>query len=122
MDSSEPRPKKGRGGKRAGAGRPTGATAALAHGEVQALKTLRHRVPEGTDPKVAHVADQAFGQIVAVMRGEVSSFMGHAAAVLKASSMIREEVCGPLAQKLSVGGPNGEPMSISIDISGSSDE
>jgi hypothetical protein len=101
------------GGAREGAGRKEGGNP-LEYGEVRALKSIRHRVPEGTPKELALVADQALGQIVSVMRGEVPSFMGHAAAVLKASSMVREEVCGPLAQKLNVGGADGGPLEIVI--------
>jgi hypothetical protein len=105
---------KGRGGARKGAGRPDGSTNALALGEVRALKSLRHRVPDGAAPELADVAGEAFEAIVQVMRGEISPMNGQAAAILKASSMVREEVCGPVAQKLHVGGPNGEALEIVI--------
>lgn len=114
MDSSEPRPKKGRGGKREGSGRKAGGRNALQIGEVQALKTLRHRVPDGAPPEAGAFADEAFGTIVKVMRGEVS--FTEATARLKASTYIREEICGPVAQKLQHSGPDGGPLEVSISI------
>jgi hypothetical protein len=81
---------------------------------VRAVEALRHRVPEGTPAEIADIADEAFGTIVAVMRGQVPSFMGHASAVLRASTYIREEVCGPVAQKLEHAGKDGEALAVTI--------
>lgn len=90
---------KPRGGAREGAGRKEGSRNALALGEVRALKSLRVRVPENAPPELADVADEAFSAIVGVMRAEVFD-PGMAQARLRAAAMVREEVCGPIKQKV----------------------
>lgn len=102
------------GGKRPGAGRPQGTTNVLEYGAVSALKSLRHRVPEGIAPELADIAGEAFQRMVAVMRGEVSG--SDAFPVLTAAKAIREDVCGPIKQKLEVGGPDGGALQVSINI------
>jgi hypothetical protein len=87
----------GRGGKRPGAGRPKGVREALPRGVVKAIKAMRHRVPEGTRPEVAELADEALATVVDVMRGKVKRF---ARERLAAASVLREEVCGKASQKL----------------------
>lgn len=92
-------PKKQRGGRRPGAGRPKGATNALALGEVRAIKALRLRVPESTPEPLASVADEAFDVVVRTMRGEQFD-PGMAQVQLRAAAMVREEVCGPVKQRV----------------------
>ena len=108
--------RKGRGGKRPGAGRPAGSTNTLEYGEVKAVKSLGWRVPEAAPQPIAAVADEAWDKIVAVMRGEVSSAEGHAANVLRASFRLRDEACGPLAQKINHGDADGKPLAVAINI------
>lgn len=92
-------PKGGAGGKRPGAGRPTGATSPLRLGEVQAVKALGLRVPEGAPQAHRAIADEAFETIVSVMRGEV--FDPQVAAIRRnAAKDVREEICGPVKQRI----------------------
>jgi len=84
---------------KAGPGRPQGSTNALPRGAVGALKALRHRVPEGIPEPLAEIADEAFDVVVSCMRGDVSSEL---TGRLSASKYVREEICGPIAQKLEV--------------------
>lgn len=91
--------KKPPGGARPGAGRPQGSTNALGLGEARAVKALRLRVPESTPAPLADVADEAFGAIVGVMRAEYFD-AGMAQARLRAAAMVREEVCGPVKQRV----------------------
>lgn len=112
------------GGKRNGAGRkkgtpgtggrPLGSKSALRYGEVKAVKALGYRVPDGTPEDVAADADEAWQRIVAVMRGKVHS--SQAPQVLKASTRLRDEVCGPPAQKVAVAGVAEEPLQVSVSI------
>ena len=82
---------------KAGPGRPRGSASGLPLGAVGAIKALRHRIPAGTPEALAAVADEAFSTVVAVMRGKV----GHeVTARLNASRYVREEICGPIAQKV----------------------
>lgn len=107
--------KKAPGGARPGAGRPEGTANALPLGYVQALKGLRHRVPEGTPEALADVAGVALDRLVDVMLERVEDPQ-LAAQVLKASTLIRAEVCGPPAQKHEVTGKDGQGLSINIDL------
>jgi hypothetical protein len=84
------------GGSRPGAGRPSGRNV-LPYGAVKAIKALRHRVPEGTPDKLADLADRALERVAEVMEGEILDPM-LASAVLRASTRIRDEVCGPPKQ------------------------
>lgn len=93
---------KPRGGARANAGRKPGSKNALPLGAVSAVRALRLRVPEGTSPVAAELAGEAFERIVKVMREQVSSFQ--AGNVLKAATLVRQEVCGPVPTKVDVGG------------------
>ena len=72
---------------------------ALPRGSVKALKALSHRVPEGTAPEAAQVADEAFGTLVEVMRGNVKR---GARERLSAAAAIREEVCGAVPKQHNV--------------------
>ena len=100
------------GGKREGAGRPEGTTNALRYGEVRALRGLRYRVPEGTPEAFGDVADIAFERIVDVMMERVDPKQG--AQVLKSATHIREEICGPVAQRLEHTGANGESLVVEV--------
>jgi hypothetical protein len=104
--------KKPPGGARPGAGRPKGSHNALGYGEVQALRTLRHRVPEGTHPQLADVAGEALEKIVAVMREEVG--WQESAGVLKAATLVRQEVCGPMTSKHEVTGEGGGALVVEV--------
>lgn len=79
---------------------------------MQALRTLKHRVPDGTHPTLAAVAGEALEKIVSVMREEVG--WQESAGVLKAATLVRQEVCGPLAQKHEVAGEGGGPLVVEI--------
>jgi hypothetical protein len=78
---------------------------------VAALKGLRHRVPHGTPDTIADVADEAFGQIVEVMRGRVWK---RPSEVLRAATAVRAEVCGPIVQKLEHTGADGQAMVVEV--------
>lgn len=97
-----------RGGRREGAGAKPG----LPTFAIPALKSLRHRVPEGTPEELASIADRAFQQVVAVMEGV--HLDAESATVLKAAATLREEICGPVAQKVQHQGANGEPLEIVV--------
>jgi hypothetical protein len=100
------------GGSRPGAGRPQGSSNTLEYGEVRALKAVRLRVPTGATPELEHLAGRALERIVDVMEERVSSFQ--ARAVLSAATRIREEACGPLAQKLEHSGPEGGALVVEV--------
>ncbi len=110
MDSSQP--KRGRGGKRPGAGRPAGSRNALGYGEAKAVHACKLRLPKDATPEAEYLAQRALQRIVDVMEGQVSFL--EAGAVLKASTRVREEVCGPLAQKLEHAGPDGGQLVIEV--------
>ena len=87
------------GGKREGSGRPKGSKNVLAQGETAAVKALGLRVPEGARPEHRAIADEAFETIVSVMRGEV--YDPQVAAIRRnAAKDLREEICGPIKQKI----------------------
>ncbi|WP_199741925.1 hypothetical protein [Corallococcus sp. CA047B] len=72
------------------------------------------RVPASAEPAAKALADRAFQRVVDVLEERVGfQQAGH---VLKAATIIREEVCGPLAQKLEHSGPDGQALSITIDL------
>lgn len=100
------------GGRREGAGRPQGSSSALRYGEVKALRGLRYRVPEGTHEAFADVADIAFERIVDVMLERVDPKQG--AQVLKSATHIREEICGPVAQRLEHTGADGASLVVEV--------
>ena len=100
------------GGRREGAGRPEGSPNTLGYGEVRAVKACRLRLPKDASPEVEAVAERAFERIVAVMECDVHpDFAGH---VLKAATRLREEACGPLAQKVEHAGEDGGPLRVVI--------
>lgn len=98
LDSCEPEAPRGKhGGHRLGAGRPKGAKNALPQGAVAALRALKHRVPEGTPEELADLAGEALETVADVMRGR---FRRGGTERLNAARAVREEVCGPVKQKL----------------------
>lgn len=107
---------KGHGGKRAGAGRPvgTGSPHVLGHGERAAVKAAGLRVPKDAPESYRELADEALGTLVDVMRGGVH--FTEAGPRLKAATRIREEVCGPLAQKVEHSGKDGAPLGFVINL------
>lgn len=105
----------GRGGRREGAGRPSGTTNALGMGEVRAVKACRLRVPETATPEQAELADRALQRVIDVMEEQVP--YQRATSVLGAAARIREEVCGPVKQKHEVSGPGGAPINFAVDLS-----
>jgi hypothetical protein len=102
------------GGARPGAGRPAGATSALEYGEVKAVKAAGLRVPEAAPKEYRELADEALGVLIDVMRGDANFLK--APIQLKAATRLREEICGPLAQKLEHTGKDGEALQVSINI------
>lgn len=102
------------GGKRPGAGRPAGSKNVLGFGEVRAIKAARLRVPETATAEAAELADRAQQRIIDVMEGSVHYM--EAGNVLKAATRLREEICGPVAQKHEVTGKDGAPISFRIDL------
>ena len=105
---------KQRGGKRRGAGRPAGSKNTLAYGEVKAIAATRLRLPESASIQDEHLAGRALQRIVDVMEGRVWEKQGRA--VLGAATRLREEICGPLAQKVQHADADGKPLSIRIDL------
>lgn len=106
--------KKPPGGKREGSGRPEGSANTLEYGEVRAIKAAGLRVPEGAHPEARDLADEALGVIIKAMRGEISFV--ESGIRQKAAVRIREEVCGPLAQKHEHAGHDGGPLQVSINV------
>lgn len=96
------------GGKRSGAGRPRGSQNTLGYGEVKALGVARLKLPETASQGEADLAAVALGRIVDVMNGVVD--FRQSGSVLKAATRIREEICGPLAQKYEMTGKDGGPV------------
>jgi hypothetical protein len=87
-----------------GPGRPPGSDNALPLGAVGAIKSLRHRLPEGLPEEVVEVADRAMGTVIAVMDGKIYH---DTMARLGAAKYVREEICGPIAQKIEHTGLEG---------------
>ena len=108
-------PRKGRGGRRPGAGRPQGSRNVLPTGAVKAIKSLGLRIPETATPEEAALANRALDRIVAVMDEQVSAFGGGAFAVLTAARAVREEICGPVVKKVAVTGADGGPVVFRIE-------
>lgn len=103
------------GGKREGAGRPSGSTNSLEYGEVRAVKAAGLRVPEAATPEQRELADEALGVIVELMRGEVRKRKrpkNDDVEVIpvpldlrgRMAVRVREEVCGELKQTVRVEG------------------
>jgi hypothetical protein len=67
---------------------------------IQAVRSLKHRVPKDTHPELAKLADYALMRIVAAMDEQIPE--EHAGIVLKAATLIRDEICGPIVKKVEV--------------------
>lgn len=104
MDEA-PKPK-AKGGARPGAGRKPG----LRNGEVRAVGAAGLRVPENASPEARALADEAFRTVVEVMRKPARG----AGYRLQAASIVREEVCGPVAKKHQHEGPDGGPLEVIV--------
>jgi len=85
---------------------------ALPRGAVIAIRALKHRVPAGASPEAAELAGEALETVVEVMRGNVRKLTRER---LTAAAMLREEMCGPVPKKHEHTGPDGGPVSISIN-------
>jgi len=79
-----------------GTGRIAGTIVPLPPGAVSAINGLRYRVPPGTPEPLGQLADDAFDAVVGVMRG---AHPWGAMAVLGAAKVVREEICGAVAQQ-----------------------
>lgn len=79
-----------------------GRFAALPSAAVRALATAKWRVPDDAPEAAAELAGEALERLVGIMYGKVS--FRKAPSALKAAAMIREEICGPLTQKVEVKG------------------
>lgn len=93
----------GHGGLRPGAGRfalpeEKKGYPQLSHVETRALRGLHYRVAPDTHPVLGDIADSALIRMIDVMNEQVDPV--HAGNVLKAASMIRDEICGPIAKKV----------------------
>lgn len=90
------------------AGRPPGSKNPLTRGAIQAIRSLRYRVPVGTPEPVGVLADEALATVANVMlhagRGSMSR--------LAAAKLMREEACGPIAQRFEHSGPGGGPIEV----------
>lgn len=88
-----------RGGRRPGAGRPKDSKNVLDYGEVAAIAAAKLRPPPAEAPPEVHqLAARALVRLVDVMEAKV--WEKQARNVLAAATRIREEACGPLAQKV----------------------
>ena len=82
---------------------------------LKAFDAVRINVPENTAPEVAALADEAIATVLKVMRGQTGR---HSLTQLTAAGVIRDEICGPIKQRLSIEGAGGPPrMSVTIDMS-----
>lgn len=85
------------GGSRPGAGRKPGSNDVLPRGAVEAVKAVRLRIPDGTPQEAEDIANRALQRVVDVMDGKVHY---GARDVLTAAAMVRNEVCGPIEQRV----------------------
>jgi hypothetical protein len=89
--------RKGRGGRRPGAGRPPGSKNALPQGAVAAIRALKLRVPADASPEVEELAAETLATTVEIMR---RGYRTRGAMVrLLAAKEARVEVCGKVAEK-----------------------
>lgn len=72
-----------------------GATGRGPYGSKRALRACRLRVPDGISEEAAALADAALQRILEVMAGTAKS-----ALVLRAATRVRDEICGPPAQRM----------------------
>jgi hypothetical protein len=81
-------------------------------GTVQAIKALNLRVPDGASDAAKALANRALERVVDVLEESVD--FRQAGSVLKAATILREEVCGPMAQKHEVGGADGGALVVEV--------
>lgn len=112
-----------RGGERPGAGRPEGTQNVLEYGEVRAVKAAGLRLPKNVTAEHAALADEALETIVSIMRGKVKVNFEELAEGFRPVPVelqsrmairVREEICGPLAQKIQHTGANDGALEIHI--------
>lgn len=77
----------------------------LPRGAVTAVRASNWRIPDDAPEEARQLAQQALERIADVMHGRVP--IERQAAVLKAATDLRAEVCGPPAQRLEVKGKMG---------------
>lgn len=109
-ESSPPRKK--HGGRRSGAGRKPGSKNTLPQGYVATLKASGLRVPPNATEAERELADVALSRMVDVMMEQVHHKGAYS--VLSAARAVREEVCGPVAQKHEHSGEGGGPLEVVI--------
>jgi hypothetical protein len=82
-----------------------GSTEPLPKGSIRAIRAVKLRVPDGASEEHSDLAEEAFQGIVGVMRGD-TKYIEHIPVHdrLRAMTIVREEVCGPIAQKVEVTG------------------
>ncbi len=112
--------KKGRGGKREGAGRKPGPNL-LVYGESSAIRAMKLRVPVDASPEQASLAGEAFETLVKVMRGEVHA--EDAPHRRNAAKDIREEICKPIPKPVALTDAEGNSLTVNvISLAGAADE
>ena len=83
-------------------------------GELGALRGLQARVPTEASEEDRELADAARDTIVSVMLGQVHPAHSHSR--LLAAKYVREEICGPIAQKLVHTGPDGNAPVVEFKV------
>lgn len=80
-----------------GPGRPKGSVGSgLPRNAVGAIKGLRYRVPEDAPEVLAEIADECLEVAVDVLRGKHRLGGGQRLGAVK---ILRDEICGPVAQR-----------------------
>lgn len=82
--------------------RPKGSSSPLPHNAVKSLRESKFRVPDDASPEAAELAGYCIQRYVDLMAGIVP--YRKSATVFKAAQALREEICGPVAQKVEVKG------------------
>ena len=77
----------------------------LPRGTIKAIRATKLRVPEGASDEHSDLAEEAFQGIVGVMRGD-TTYIEHIPVHdrLRAMTIVREEVCGPIPKEHKVKG------------------
>lgn len=66
--------------------------------ERRAVQGTRYRVPDGTHPVLADLADHSLMRVVDVLNEKVDP--EHAKTVLQAATILRDEICGPVVRRV----------------------
>jgi len=90
-----------RGGARKGAGRPPKTEKKILP-TPKIIRAAGYRVPPEASPEMRELADRALQRMSDVMEESVAAPI--APSVLKASTALREEICGPIEKKIQVSG------------------